>query len=143
MSIKQSAQALWKGNLKEGEGSFQLPKGQYEGIYTHATRFSGAEGTNPEELIGAALASCFSMFLSATISKHNYEVDTIETNATVTLEILDSGPQITHINLEVDAIVENLSEMDFLEYVAHSKENCPISKLYQGTEISISANLNK
>ena len=143
MSIKQEAHVTWTGNLKEGHGNFNLPKGHYDGAYTHATRFQNADGTNPEELVAAALASCFSMFLSSTISKHNYEVHHIHTNATVTLEIFDSGPEITNIVLDVEADVLKLGENDFLEYVTHSKENCPISKLYKGTEIIVNAKLRK
>ena len=143
MPNKQQAHATWSGNLKEGHGTFSLPKGHYDGTFTHATRFQNADGTNPEELVAAALASCFSMFLSATISKHNYEVHTIETDAEVVLEALDNGPEITSITLTVKAEVEKIGEDDFFDYVNHSKENCPISKLYKGTEITVKAELVK
>ena len=143
MTIKQEAHATWTGNLKEGNGTFNLPKGHYDGEFTHATRFLNDDGTNPEELVGAAIASCFSMFLSATISKHDYEVHTIETTATVSLDTLDTGPEISKIVLTVRAEVSDLGEHDFHEYVAHSKENCPISKLFQGTEIEVFTNLTR
>lgn len=142
MGNTQTAKATWTGSLKEGKGTFSLPKAQFNGSFTHATRFQNENGSNPEELVGAAIASCFSMFLAATIGKHNYTVNDISTTADVVLDVLESGPEITAITLTVQASAEQLSEDNFSTFVAHSKENCPISKLYKGTSITVNATLN-
>ncbi|RAP32221.1 peroxiredoxin [Candidatus Marinamargulisbacteria bacterium SCGC AG-414-C22] len=141
MTIKQNASAEWNGNLKEGSGTFALPKGSYEAAYTHASRFQNSAGTNPEELVGAAFASCFAMFLSATISKNNFTVNTINAVAEVSLEVGDGGPTITNITLNVTAAVEEITKEKFDDYVATSKANCPISKLFKGTELTVNAEL--
>ncbi len=137
----QKANASWKGTLKEGQGVFSIPKGKYEGEYTFASRFEDENKTNPEELVGAALASCFSMFLSALVSKENFTPTYINTNAEVTLESTDNGPKITQIELKTEADIPSLNEEDFQNYVTKAKENCPISKLYQGTTITVNATL--
>ncbi len=138
---KQHANATWTGNLKEGSGEFQLPKGNHTGNYTFATRFEDGNGTNPEELVGAAIASCFSMFLSATLEKKGFPSNSVSTQAEVSLEVLDNGPSITSINLTVEADVPAISESDFNTYVNDSKVGCPISKLYTGTSIGVNAKL--
>ena len=94
---QQSASATWSGNLKAGNGSMSLPKGNYTGSYTFASRFETGEGTNPEELVGAAQAACFSMFLAAQITESGYQPTSVKTQATVTLDTDAIGPKITKI----------------------------------------------
>ena len=139
MAIR-SAEAVWKGSLKEGTGSMKMASGAYEGAYSFSSRFEEGDGTNPEELVGAAHAGCYSMFLSALLSA-DYKPERIETTATVTLERDDVGPKITSIALSTEAKVPGVSEEKFQELVQSAKEKCPISRLYAGTEISVNAKL--
>jgi osmotically inducible protein OsmC len=115
--------------------------GSFEGPYTFASRFEEGEGTNPEELVGAAHAGCYSMFLSALLSGEKLSPESIETTATVLLERDDVGPKITSIKLECSAKVPGVSEEKFQELAAAAKEKCPISRLYAGTEITVAATL--
>ena len=133
----RSASAEWKGTLKEGNGVMNLPDGKFEGPYTFVSRFESGEGTNPEELIGGAIAGCFSMFLSALISKEDITPTSIQTTAAVTLETTDDGPAITSIQLDTSADVPGISDEKLQELAQTAKEKCPISKLYAGTEISL------
>jgi osmotically inducible protein OsmC len=136
----RSANALWTGTLKDGKGTMKY--GAVEGPYTFASRFEEGNGTNPEELVGAAHAGCYSMFLSALISKKELTPTSVNTTATVELGKDDKGPKITSIVLKCEAVVEGLSEADFQQLVKDAKEGCPISRLYAGTEISVLATLN-
>lgn len=118
------AQAKWTGNLKEGSGSVKGTA--FEAPFTFASRFEGSgKGTTPEELIGAAHAGCFSMFLAAQLSNAGHPPTSIETSATVHLE---AGPTVTKIELETKANVPGVDPKVFEEKVAFSKANCPISK---------------
>ena len=139
---QQQASAKWNGNLKEGNGTMSIPKGNYNGPYTFALRFETGEGTNPEELVGAAQAGCFSMFLAAQITESGFQPNNVDTKATVTLDKDDTGPKITEIQLNCNADVPGLSEEKFQELVQVSKTNCPISRLYAGTSISVTAKLS-
>lgn len=130
--------AEWKGNLKEGSGTMKLASGAYEGPYTFASRFEEGKGTNPEELIGAAQAGCFSMFLSALLAKAGYTAESIQTSATVHL---GEGPTITLIEVKTEAKVPGVAEAEFLELAEAAKKNCPISKALAGPEITLSATL--
>lgn len=130
--------AEWKGNLKEGSGTMKLASGAYEGPYTFASRFEEGKGTNPEELIGAAQAGCFSMFLSALLAKAGYTAESISTSATVHL---GEGPTITLIEVKTEAKVPGVAEAEFLELAEAAKKNCPISKALAGPEITLSAKL--
>ena len=134
----RKASARWNGKLKEGNGIMKY--GSFEGSYTFASRFEEGDGTNPEELAGAAHAGCYSMFLSALLSA-DFNPETIETTATVTLESDDIGPRITSIALSTEAKVPGVSEDKFQELVRAAKEKCPISRLFAGTEISVTAKL--
>lgn len=138
MSVRK-AQAQWKGTLKDGNGTMNFSN--YSGPYTFASRFEEGDGTNPEELVGAAIAGCYSMFLSALISKENFKPDTIETTATVHLEKDDIGPKITSIELNTEVKCEGISTEKFNELAAESKQKCPISRLYAGTEVKLKARL--
>ena len=134
----RTAKAQWNGTLKDGNGVMNF--GDYEGPFTFASRFEESEGTNPEELVGAAIAGCFSMFLSALVSEEGLTPTGIATTATVELGD-DNGPQITSIVLQTNASIPGLAQDKFDELIAASKANCPISRLYQGTEISVEATL--
>jgi osmotically inducible protein OsmC len=132
------AQAQWTGTLKEGKGSVKATA--FEAPFTFASRFEGSgQGTTPEELIGAAQAGCFSMFLAAQLEKAGHPATSIETSATVHLE---AGPTITKIELETKAVVPGVDAKVFNEKVDFSKQNCPVSKaLASVSEIVVNARL--
>ncbi len=120
------AQAKWTGTLKEGAGSMSGASGHLNAPFTFATRFEGAAGgTNPEELIGAAQAGCFSMFLAAQLTEAGHPPTRIDTTATVHL---GAGPTVTKIELDTVAVVPGVSKEVFDQKVDFSKKNCPISK---------------
>lgn len=135
---KHYAKAKWEGTLKEGSGKFNFTG--YEGPYTFKSRFEDGAETNPEELVGAAHAGCYSMFLSALIGKKNITPTSIETTATVVLGE-DNGPKITSITLNCEAVVPGISEEDFQQLAADAKAGCPISRLLTGTEVFLEAKL--
>ncbi len=138
MSIR-NAKAKWTGNLKDGKGVMNFSN--YNGPFTFASRFESGEGTNPEELVGAAQAGCYSMFLSALISGENLTPESIETTAKVHLGKDDIGPVITTIELDCQVKCPGISQAKFEELAQASKEKCPISRLYKGTEIKLNAKL--
>lgn len=138
MAIRH-AEAHWAGTLKEGGGTLKLESGVYEGPYTWAGRFADGTGTNPEELIGAAHAGCYSMFLSAILTRNNVPPTSINTTAAVHLE---DGPTIAKIVLTVRAVVPGVDAAAFAEYAAEAKAKCPVSKaLAGGPEIVLDAAL--
>lgn len=124
------AKAIWNGTLKEGKGNMNFTG--YQGAFTFASRFESGEETNPEELVGAAQAGCYSMFLSALISGEGLNPESIETNAFVSLGGDDIGPKIDNIKLSTKVKCEGLSEEKFNELAQAAKEKCPISRLYAG-----------
>ena len=125
------ADAQWEGTLKEGSGYLKLESGVYAGPYTWAGRFADGGGTNPEELIGAAHASCYTMFLSAILTRNNVPPTRIETRASVHL---GDGPTITRIELDVEAVVPGVDEEAFQAYAQEAKEKCPVSKALAAVE---------
>lgn len=127
----RTAEAVWEGTLKEGHGTMRLGSGLCEGPYTYASRFESGEGTNPEELIGAAHAGCFSMFLAALLSNNGYTPTRIQTRATVHL---GAGPTIHKIELDCQAEVPGIEEAQFQEFAQQAKTNCPVSKALAGIE---------
>ena len=139
MAIRNST-AEWKGTLKEGSGTMKY--GDVEGSYTFSSRFEEGDGTNPEELVGAAHAGCYSMFLSALLSGDDLKLSpvSIKTTAKVTLGE-DDGPKITNIDLTCEAEVPGIEDEAFQKQVTAAKEKCPISRLYAGTAISVTAKL--
>ncbi len=138
----RKAEAVWEGTLKEGKGVMKLGSGAYEGAYTYATRFEEEPGTNPEELIGAAHAGCFSMFLSAVLTGAGFPPNRIETSARVYLEQVEGAPWITKINLTCRADVPGVDEATFMEKVDASKKGCPVSKALGAVkEINVDAAL--
>ena len=139
MAIRTSS-AEWKGTLKEGAGTMKLASGAYEGPYTFASRFESGKGTNPEELLGAAHAGCFSMFLSALLSGAGFKPTRIATTATVHLT---EGPTISLIELQTRAEVPGLTEADLQKHAEAAKKGCPVSKALTGPEIRMHAVLVK
>jgi osmotically inducible protein OsmC len=140
MAVRKSS-AVWQGTLKEGKGTMKLGSGAFEGAYTYVSRFEEGEGTNPEELIGAAHAGCFSMFLAAVLSNAGYTPTRVQTTATVHLGAVDGAPTITTIELDTEAEVPELDEATFLEKAEDSKKGCPVSKALAGVDIKLNAKL--
>lgn len=135
----RSASAVWNGTLKQGSGRMQLGSGAFDGAFSFGTRFEEVPGTNPEELIGGALAGCFSMFLAALLDKAGTPATSIRTSAKVHL---GEGPTVTLIDLSTEAQVPGIDDQAFQEQVAAAKKNCPISKALAGPEIKVTARLN-
>jgi osmotically inducible protein OsmC len=136
----QTASAEWNGSLKEGAGKMRVGTGAFEGPFTFASRFENGKGTNPEELIGAAHAGCFSMALSAALDRAGHKPTSIKTNATVHLGATDAGPTITRIDLEVDGVVPGLSQDQFQEFAEGAKKGCVVSRALGGVkEVTLKA----
>lgn len=132
------ANAHWKGTLKEGSGEMSFTG--YKGPYNFASRFEDGKETNPEELIGAAHAGCYSMFLSALLSKEDLKPESIETAAEVTLGKDDTGPHIASITLNCKVKCEGIDDSKLQELAKAAKENCPVSRLYNGGTAKIEVN---
>lgn len=137
MATRQ-ATSKWNGTLKEGNGV--MTYGAFKGPFTFASRFEEGKGTNPEELVGAAISGCYSMFLAALLGGENFTPTSIETTASVHLGD-ENGPKITSINLDCKAVVPGLDADKFIELAQTAKQKCPISRLYTGTEINLQAKL--
>ena len=138
MAIR-SAKAQWNGTLKEGNGIMSFSN--YEGPFTFVSRFEEGDGTNPEELVGAAQAGCFSMFLSALISGEGLAPESVKTKASVHLEKDDIGPVISTIELDCEVKCEGLQPDKFEELAAAAKEKCPVSRLYASADIKLNTRL--
>lgn len=134
----RNASAVWNGTLKEGDGTMRLGSGAFEGAFTFSSRFEEGPGTNPEELVGAAQAGCFSMFLASVLTEAGFPPVQIRTGAKVHL---NEGPRITLIELDAEAEVPNVDEETFREKVDVAKKNCPISLALSGPELRVSARL--
>lgn len=135
------ANAIWEGNLKEGNGVVKLGSGAFEGRYSFSSRFEEGAGTNPEELIGAALAGCFSMALANGLAQSGYSPKRIYTRAKVKIEKLEEGFKITSIVLDTEADVPGIEEQAFIEKAEITKKTCPVSRALTGTEIKLLAKL--
>lgn len=139
--MKRTASAHWQGGLKDGKGTVSTQSGVLdEQQYSFGTRFEDGKGTNPEELIGAAHAGCFSMALSMVLGEHDMVADSIDTKATVYLEEQDGGFAVPKIHLELRAKIPGADVDKFLQAAEAAKENCPISKLFTA-EITLDAKL--
>jgi osmotically inducible protein OsmC len=138
---KRSAEAVWEGSLKEGSGKVKLGSGAYEGAYSFATRFEEKTGTNPEELIAAAHAGCFSMALSAGLGRGGFTPTRIRTTADVLLEKVGEGFKITTITLRTEANIPNITPQQFQEFAEKAKSGCPVSQALAGTTIKLDAKL--
>ncbi len=139
---KHYANALWEGNLLKGNGKYTLPTSKYEGTVKYATRFEDDKSaSSPEELIGAALASCYSMALANALDQAGHKPVRIETSAAVTLEKTDNGFAITDILLKTEGNVQGVNDEKFREIAENTKTGCPVSKALKGTNIRLEANL--
>lgn len=138
MSVR-TAKSQWNGTLASGKGTMNFSN--YSGPFTFASRFEEGEGTNPEELIGAAHSGCYSMFLAALISGEKLVPESVETTASVHLGKDDKGPVITNIELVCKVKCEGLSQEKFDELALAAKEGCPISRLVAAAEIKLTASL--
>ena len=138
----RGASAEWKGSLKEGAGSMRLGRGAFEGPYSFVSRFESGAGTNPEELIGAAHAGCFSMALAAALGRAGFTPTSIKTNAKVHLGASDAGPTITQIDLEVEGEVPGIDAAGFQAQAEGAKKGCVVSRALAGVQnITLKATL--
>ena len=141
MKIDKYATAIWQGGLKDGQGSISTESGTLDNAhYSFTKRFEDAEGTNPEELVGAAHAGCFAMALSMILGEAGYTPNKLETKATITLEKQGDGFAVTKSHLNLSADIPKISQADFEECATKAKENCPLSKLLNA-DISLDAKL--
>ena len=140
-AMKRKGSAIWKGGLKDGNGVVSTESGVLSSVpYSFAKRFGDEAGTNPEELIGAAHAGCFSMAFSGQLGEAGFKADKIETTATVTIENAGGGFSITAIHLDMQATIPNIDDSKFQEIAKKAKEGCPVSKLLKA-EITMDAKL--
>lgn len=139
--MKRTADARWNGDLMKGNGAMRLGSGAYEGKYSFGSRFEQAPGTNPEELIAAAHAGCFSMALSAALGKAGGTPESVETHAVVHLEKVDAGFAITSIDLHTKVKADGVSREQFLAVAEDAKQNCPVSKALAAVPIRLEAEL--
>jgi osmotically inducible protein OsmC len=138
----RNASARWQGTLIDGSGTIRTGKGGYEGNYSFKSRFEEGEGTNPEELIGAAHAGCFSMALSKALTDAGYPPSSVETTAAVHLDKTDAGFTVTRIDLSTTGDVPGIDGAEFGKIAEAAKANCPISRLLSpGAEITLTAAL--
>ena len=140
MAIRKS-EAEWNGSLREGNGRVKLGSGAFEGKYSFASRFEEAGGTNPEELIAAAHAGCFSMALSAALGRANFTPTRIFTTAAVHLEKVGDAFAITRIELDCEASVSGIDDAAFQQTANGAKAGCPVSKALKAVEITLKAKL--
>ncbi|HXE58703.1 MAG TPA: OsmC family protein [Gemmatimonadales bacterium] len=137
-----NASAVWEGGLKDGKGEFRAGSGAFQGAYSFPTRFEGAKGTNPEELVAAAHAACLSMALSAGLERAGTPAQRISTTAACTLEMTGGAPRITRIRLEVRGKVPGIDQARFRQAAEEAKNGCPISNLFKNnTAIELDATL--
>jgi len=137
----RTGNAVWEGNLKEGKGTVELGSGAYKGAYSFGSRFEEGTGTNPEELIAAAHAGCFSMALSNGLDGAGHKPRRISTTAKVHLEKGDAGFSITLIELNMEADVPGIDEATFMEQANKAKAGCPVSRALAATQIKLNAKL--
>ena len=137
----RKAHARWQGDLKSGKGPTKLGSGAWEGAYSFASRFESGSGTNPEELIGAAHAGCFSMALTAGLNKAGFQPRHVHTTANVQLEKVGDGFEITAIDLDSEADVPGIDEATFQKHAEAAKVGCPISKALSAGPIRLNARL--
>jgi len=141
--IKRKSEAIWQGDLKKGQGSLSLGSGAYSGKYSFSSRFEDGKGTNPEELIAAAHAGCYSMALSADLSEAGYTVEEIKTEATVMMDKKDGGFTITGIKLVTNARVKDIEMEEFSKFASGAKKNCPVSRALAAVDVQLEAHLLK
>jgi osmotically inducible protein OsmC len=138
----RSSSAEWSGNLARGNGTMSLGSGAFEGSYSFASRFESGEGTNPEELIAAAHAGCFSMALAAALSQADHVPDSVETTAQVTIDSVDGTPTITRSELGTEVKVDGLDAAELQEFAEGARSGCAVSRALAGVEITLAAKLS-
>jgi lipoyl-dependent peroxiredoxin len=139
----RTSEAMWEGNLIKGKGKMKLGSGAFEGSYSFGSRFENSPGTNPEELIGAAHAGCFSMALSMILDQAGYKAEQIHTLARVHIDKVGEGFKITTIELETEGKVPGIDERTFREKAEIAKKGCPVSMALTGVDIRLQARLAK
>jgi osmotically inducible protein OsmC len=137
----RTSDATWNGDLKSGKGTVRLGSGAFEGQYSFGSRFENGTGTNPEELIGAAHAGCFSMALAAGLGAAGYSPESVNTKADVHIDKVGDGFTITKIDLHTDASVPGVDDATFQKIAEETKATCPVSRALTGTEITLDAKL--
>jgi lipoyl-dependent peroxiredoxin len=138
----RKAEAHWEGNLAEGSGRLKLGSGAFDGPYSFKSRFEeGQSATNPEELIGAAHAGCFTMALAAALTRAGQPPNSIDTTAQVKLEKVGDAFSITNIDLNTEAEIPGMDDATFQRFAQDAKQNCPVSKALAGTQIGLNAKL--
>ncbi len=141
---ERTADARWNGDLRTGSGKMRLGSGAFEGAYSFASRFEQGQGTNPEELVAAAHAGCFSMAAASGLSKAGFKPESIATKATVHLDSVSGGFKITRIDLDMEADVPGIDEAKFLEVAEAAKKGCPLSQALAAVpEIKLTARLRQ
>jgi lipoyl-dependent peroxiredoxin len=138
MAVRTS-EAQWEGTLKDGKGRFWAESGEVSGVYSFPTRFEERPGSNPEELIGAALASCYSMALAADVERAGGKPESVRTIARVHLDKGESGFEITGIDLEAEARVAEIDRTEFEKIAQATKVNCPVGKALAAVPITVRA----
>jgi len=136
----RSSRAQWSGDLKGGRGTMTVGNGAWEGPYSFRSRFEEGEGTNPEELLAAAHAGCYSMALSNILAQAGHPPEAVRTRADVHLELGEAGAHIPRVDLHLEAEVPGIGEDEFLEHAEAAKKGCPVSKLFNA-DISLDAKL--
>jgi lipoyl-dependent peroxiredoxin len=138
----RNGSAEWRGDLQSGAGSLTVGDGVFTGDYSFASRFEEGEGTNPEELIAAAHAACFSMALSGDLASHGHSIESVRTAARVHLRNIDGAPTIQRIELDTEGRIEGIDQAHFEEHAQTAKANCPVSRaLASVPEIELTARL--
>ena len=137
----RNANAVWHGNLFEGKGEMEFGSGAFKGQYSFKSRFEEGTGTNPEELIAAAHAGCFSMAFSATLADNGFKPEMVKTKSDVHLEKKDAGFTITTIVLNTEAKIPGIDDKKFQELGEMAKKGCPVSRALTGVEIKLNAKL--
>jgi osmotically inducible protein OsmC len=139
---KRTSEAHWEGTLRDGKGRFSTESGEVSGVYSFSTRFEEQEGSNPEELVGAALASCFSMKLAGDVESAGHKPDSVRTVATVSIDEGESGYAISGIGLDSEAGIPGIDPGEFEKIAQSSKENCPVGKALAAVPITLRARLS-
>jgi lipoyl-dependent peroxiredoxin len=138
----RNGSAEWRGDLKTGDGDLTVGDGVFKGAYSFSSRFEEGEGTNPEELIAAAHAACFSMSLGNVMAQHGHPAESVRTVAKVHLRQTDAGPAIQQIELETEGRVPGIDQDHFAEHAEEAKKDCPVSRALAGVEeITLTARL--
>lgn len=134
--------AEWQGDLRQGNGTVAVASGLFDGKYSFATRFEDEPGTNPEELIGAAHAACFSMALSNILAEAGHTAESVKSTAKVHLRMIDGNPTISQIDLVTEGRVPGIDQQQFADFANQAKEGCPVSRALAGVrEITLDAKL--